>query len=250
MHYLQNLFSWTAILICLTIASPIYADTAPDKNSKGKNSKTTLDSKQFSPRKSASKNKNLAKGKESPKRSKHKKSQDDKKLSTSVDDSKIWRKRAKDSKMFSGTASWYGLSAHGSATASGLSYNMYTFTAAHRTLPIGTVVKVTDQDNGRSVMVCITDRGPYIRGRIIDLSYAAANQIHLSSRGIGKVDLEVVSDENGTPLNTNKAWYVNYSAPKGKENVGPFRDFADAAAMHEALRQTHPEAEVVMERAK
>ena len=124
---------------------------------------------------------------------------------------------------------------------------MYTFTAAHRTLPIGTVVKVTDQDNGKSVMVCVTDRGPYVRGRIIDLSYAAAKQLDLSKRGVGKVDVEVVSDESGTPLKADQAYYVRYSAGMGDEKVGPFRAFADAAAMHEALRQAHPEAEVVLD---
>jgi rare lipoprotein A len=124
---------------------------------------------------------------------------------------------------------------------------MYTFTAAHRTLPIGTIVKVTDQLNGRSVMVCITDRGPYRRGRIIDLSYAAARQIDLNSRGVGAVNLEVVSDENGMPLNGDKAWYVHFSPDKARERVGPFHVFADAAAMHEALRQAYPEAEVVMD---
>ena len=58
-----------------------------------------------------------------------------------------------------------------------------------RTLPIGTVVRVTDKSNGKSVMVCVTDRGPYVRGRIIDLSYAAAQQINMNDRGVGKVDL-------------------------------------------------------------
>ena len=67
---------------------------------------------------------------------------------------------------------------------------MYTFTAAHRTLPIGTVVRVTDKSNGKSVMVCVTDRGPYVRGRIIDLSYAAAQQINMNDRGVGKVAVQ------------------------------------------------------------
>ena len=96
-------------------------------------------------------------------------------------------------------------------------------------------------------MVCVTDRGPYVRGRIIDLSYAAAKQLDLSKRGVGKVDVEVVSDESGTPLKADQAYYVRYSAGMGDEKVGPFRAFADAAAMHEALRQAHPEAEGVLD---
>ena len=123
---------------------------------------------------------------------------------------------------------------------------MYTFTAAHRTLPMGTVVRVTDQENGKSVMVCVTDRGPFVRGRIIDLSFAAAQQLDLGKRGVGKVELEVVSDESGTPLQADQAYYVRYNAAMGDERIGPFRAFADAAAMHEALRQAHPEAEVVL----
>ena len=124
---------------------------------------------------------------------------------------------------------------------------MYTFTAAHRTLPIGTVVRVTDRGNGKSVMVCVTDRGPYAKGRVIDLSYAAANQLNLRNRGVGQVDLEVVSDEKGTPLLEGQAYFIRYNAAHGMEKVGPFAAFADAAAMHEALRQAHPEAEVVLD---
>ncbi|MBQ4125313.1 MAG: septal ring lytic transglycosylase RlpA family protein, partial [Desulfovibrio sp.] len=86
-----------------------------------------------------------------------------------------WLEHAKKNPdMVLGQASWYGRDFDRKATASGLPYDMYTFTAAHRTLPLGTVVRVTDQFNGRSVMVCVTDRGPYAKGRILDLSYAAA----------------------------------------------------------------------------
>ena len=163
-----------------------------------------------------------------------------------VDSRDIWLKRAQQSEVFTGKASWYGRDFHGGATASGLNYDMYTFTAAHRTLPMGTVVRVTDQENGKSVMVCVTDRGPFVRGRIIDLSFAAAQQLDLGTRGVGKVELEGVSDESGTPLQADQAYYVRYNAAMGDERIGPFRAFADAAAMHEALRQAHPEAEVVL----
>lgn len=164
----------------------------------------------------------------------------------STDSRDVWLQRSRESELMTGMASWYGNKFHGNATASGLNYDMYTFTAAHRTLPIGTVVRVTDQANGKSVMVCITDRGPFIRGRIIDLSYAAAHQLDLGTRGVGKVGLEVVSDERGMPLSDDQAYFVRYDAEKGDEKVGPFRAFSDASAMHEALRQAHPEAEVVL----
>lgn len=158
----------------------------------------------------------------------------------------LWLQRAQESELMTGKASWYGRDAHGGATASGMRYDMYTFTAAHRTLPMGTVVRVTDQQNGRNVMVCVTDRGPYVSGRIIDLSFAAARQLELEKRGVSNVALEVVSDAAGKPLKDNEAFYVRYRAAMGEEKVGPFRGFADAAAMHEALRQAHPEAEVVL----
>ena len=165
----------------------------------------------------------------------------------STDSRDIWLKRAQESEIMSGKASWYGRDFHGGSTASGLDYDMYTFTAAHRTLPMGTVVRVTDQNNGKSVMVCVTDRGPFVRGRIIDLSFAAAQQIDIDDKGISKVKLEVISDESGTPLNADQAYYVRYNAVRGDERIGPFRAFVDAAAMHEAMLQAHPEAEVVLD---
>ena len=183
-------------------------------------------------------------------RTKHRQNGDEvtpRKEGASLSSRDVWLENAKSGKTFGGIASWYGSDFHGGETASGVNYDMYTFTAAHRTLPIGTVVKVTDRGNGKSVMVCVTDRGPYAKGRVIDLSYAAANKLNLSSRGVGHVDLEVVSDEKGTPLLEGQAYFIRYNAAHGTEKVGPFAAFADAAAMHEALRQAHPEAEVVLD---
>ncbi len=91
-----------------------------------------------------------------------------------------------------GTASWYGKQFNGKTTASGEPYDMFQFTAAHRQLPLGTLVKVTNLDNGRSVVVRVNDRGPVPRTRIIDLSYGAAKMIGLSGHGIEPVSLEIV----------------------------------------------------------
>ena len=168
----------------------------------------------------------------------------------STDSRDIWLKRAQESEIMTGKASWYGRDFHGGPTASGDNYDMYTFTAAHRTLPMGTVVRVTDQDNGKSVMVCVTDRGPFVRGRVIDLSFAAAQQIEIGNRGVSRVELEVVSDESGTPLKPDEAFFVRYNAAQSDEKIGPYRAFADAAAMHEALRQVHPEAQVVIDQSR
>lgn len=89
-----------------------------------------------------------------------------------------------------GTASWYGGKFHGRKTASGERFNTYDLTAAHRTLPMNTLVKVTNLSNGKSVVVRINDRGPYVGKRVIDLSYSAANQLGFVKRGVTKVRLE------------------------------------------------------------
>lgn len=91
-----------------------------------------------------------------------------------------------------GFASYYGSELHGRRTASGVPFDMHAFTAAHRTLPFGTLVKVTLLATGKSVVVEINDRGPFIPGRIIDLSAAAAKEIGLYSRGVSKVKIEIV----------------------------------------------------------
>ncbi|GAB4068905.1 hypothetical protein GCM10028812_29600 [Ancylobacter sonchi] len=87
-------------------------------------------------------------------------------------------------------ASYYG---YGGRTANGERHNAQALTAAHRTLPFGTKVRVTNTANGRSVVVRINDRGPFIRGRIIDVSTAAADSLGFRSRGVARVDLAVVN---------------------------------------------------------
>lgn len=88
-----------------------------------------------------------------------------------------------------GLASYYADRFHGRRTASGERYDREEFTAAHRRLPFGTVVRVTRLANGRSVVVRINDRGPFVRGRVIDLSYAAAREIGMLRKGVVKVQL-------------------------------------------------------------
>jgi rare lipoprotein A len=92
-----------------------------------------------------------------------------------------------------GVASWYGPRFHGRRAASGEIFNQHRFTAAHRHLPFGTQVKVTNLDNGKSVIVRINDRGPYVKGRIIDLSRAAARELEMTKDGTVRISLEVLS---------------------------------------------------------
>ena len=91
-----------------------------------------------------------------------------------------------------GIASWYGPGFHGKLTSNGETYDMHTMTAAHKSLPFNTKVKVIDLDTRESVVVRINDRGPFIRGRIIDLSLAAAEELGSDQKGIARVGLVVV----------------------------------------------------------
>ena len=91
-----------------------------------------------------------------------------------------------------GIASWYGPNFHGKLTSSGEIYNMYSMTAAHKTLPLGAIVKVTNLNNGKSVVVRINDRGPFVKGRIIDLSYAAGKKIGIDKTGTAPVIIKVI----------------------------------------------------------
>lgn len=91
-----------------------------------------------------------------------------------------------------GIASWYGHKFHGHLTSNGETYDMYGMSAAHKTLPIPSYVRVTNQDNGRSVIVRVNDRGPFHEGRIIDLSYAAAAKLGYHKRGTANVLVESI----------------------------------------------------------
>ena len=94
-----------------------------------------------------------------------------------------------------GMASWYGEDFHGWMTANGEIYDMEALTAAHRTLPLGTEVRVTNAENGRQVHVRINDRGPYLYGRVIDLSLAAARELGMVENGVAAVQIEVVGGQ-------------------------------------------------------
>ena len=90
-----------------------------------------------------------------------------------------------------GLASWYGPGFHGKKTASGKRFNKHDLTCAHPTLPFGTRLKVTHQNNGKTVMVVVNDRGPFVKRRIVDLSYAAAKQIGMIHSGTASVSLQI-----------------------------------------------------------
>lgn len=99
-----------------------------------------------------------------------------------------------------GEASWYGSDFNHKLTASGEPFNMNAMTAAHRTLPLNTIVRVTDLENGRSVLVRINDRGPYAKGRIIDLSAKAARELGMANDGTARVRLEVYDADQAASI--------------------------------------------------
>ena len=95
-----------------------------------------------------------------------------------------------------GTASWYGRQFHGRKTASGETFDMNAMTAAHRSLPLNCYIRVTNRDNGKSVVVKVNDRGPFHGNRVVDLSYGAAKQLGITSAGTAKVSIERVAGPN------------------------------------------------------
>ena len=119
-----------------------------------------------------------------------------------------------------GLASWYGHPYHGRASASGEIYDMEQMTAAHRTLPFGTMVRVHDLDNEKSVDVRITDRGPFVDGRIIDLSHAAARAIEMIGPGTARVRLESLAAPSAAP---QAHFGVQVGAFRNKENAERLR---------------------------
>ena len=95
-----------------------------------------------------------------------------------------------------GMASWYGRQFHGRKTASGDTFDMYAMTAAHRSLPLNCYIRVTNKDNGKSVVVKVNDRGPFHGNRVLDLSYAAANKLGIAGSGTGNVTIERIDAPN------------------------------------------------------
>jgi rare lipoprotein A len=126
-----------------------------------------------------------------------------------------------------GKASWYGAPFHGRQASNGETYDMYKFTAAHRTLPFNTMVRVTNTTNGKSTTVRITDRGPFVDNRIIDLSYAAAKQIESIGPGVVTVQLEILS-----AIDPNEGTFTI--------QVGAFHDKANAEKLEQRLRAAYP----------
>lgn len=104
-----------------------------------------------------------------------------------------------------GVASWYGEPFHGRLAADGKVFDMYALSGAHRTLPLGTVVRIVNAMNGKSVLIRITDRGPYVEGRMLDLSFAAAERLGMVVQGLSPVLVDVVGNTDFLVQNVRAA---------------------------------------------
>jgi len=131
-----------------------------------------------------------------------------------------------------GEASWYGFPFHGKRTASGERFDMHMMTAAHRELPMGTVLEVRNLDNDRRVQVRINDRGPFVRGRILDLSFAAATELDMVRTGTAEIELRVI-EMGALPPSPSAVLTVQVGAFQDRDRADALlaritRDFADA----------------------
>jgi rare lipoprotein A len=133
-----------------------------------------------------------------------------------------------------GLASWYGPPYHNRVGSNGEIYNMHAMTAAHRTLPLGSIVRVTNLKTGHAALVRITDRGPFIPGRILDLSLAAAHRVDVYLPGIAEVKVEVM--ETPEPLATGGKWAVQ---------IGGFAHEREARKVADHLQRRYQSAKVL-----
>lgn len=144
----------------------------------------------------------------------------------------------------SGIASWYGPGFHGRTTANGETYDMEAMTAAHKQLPFGSIVEVKNRDNGRKTRVRVNDRGPFVRGRIIDLSKAAARDIDMLGSGTARVRIRVIGRSDHSPRATRDAGRRATTASYGVQ-AGAFHDREGAEARLAAVSIHYREARIV-----
>jgi len=160
---------------------------------------------------------------------------------------KTWYQPIPDAKGFNqrGIASWYGKDFHGRKTSSGEIYDMYAITAAHKTLPLGTYVRVRNLNNGKQIDVRINDRGPFVTGRIIDLSYTCARQLEIVGPGTAPVEVTALGMAAG--ISNGRQTYVQMDYEKGTFTfqVGAFIEKANAERLKAKLSQSFQNAHIV-----
>ncbi len=148
-----------------------------------------------------------------------------------------------------GVASWYGKKFHGRKTSNGETYNMYAMTAAHKTLPMGTWVLVENLENHRKIKVRVNDRGPFVRGRIIDLSYSGAKKLGMVGPGTAKVRIRALGQATAYAGGTRSPvefrpvdyWKGNFTV-----QVGAFKEKANAQRYRQKLSRVYINAHIVV----
>jgi len=138
-----------------------------------------------------------------------------------------------------GIASWYGTDFHGKKTSNGETYDMHGLTAAHKTLPFNTMVRVIHLENGRQLDVRINDRGPFVKERIIDLSYRAADRLGIVGAGTGPVEVVALGSALGAPGPS-----VDYAQGRFTFQVGAFVDPQNAERMREEMERRYGSAHI------
>ena len=148
-----------------------------------------------------------------------------------------------------GIASWYGDKFHGRKTSNGEIYNMYDMTAAHKTLPMNTWVSVRNLENDREIVVRINDRGPFVTGRVIDLSYTGAKEIGVAGPGTAKVKVTALGEATSYSAVTHKPVEfkpVDYYTGNFTVQVGAFQVKANAEQYRAGLSEKYPNAHIVI----
>lgn len=147
-----------------------------------------------------------------------------------------------------GIASWYGTECHGKPTSSGEPFDMNAMTAAHKTLPLGTYVKVTDLKTRRSVILRVNDRGPFVAGRIIDLSHGAARELGTAGRGLAVVRVEAVQIAQEQYVGQNLYWRVDpvpsFRYGTFAVQVGSFKDPDNAYRLKNRMAKAYNQSQV------
>jgi rare lipoprotein A len=162
---------------------------------------------------------------------------------------KTWYKPLPHARGFDqrGRASWYGKKFHGRKTANGETYNMYAMTAAHKTLPFNTHLRVINLENGKETRVRVNDRGPFVRGRIIDLSHTAAKQIGMLASGTARVRIVAlgVADASKAAKNVKPSYHhVNYYQGDFTIQVGAFTNPTNAERLKNTLSRAFKNAHI------
>ncbi|MCS7199382.1 MAG: septal ring lytic transglycosylase RlpA family protein [Caldimicrobium sp.] len=142
------------------------------------------------------------------------------------------------------TASWYGPGFHGRQASGGEIYNMYEYTAAHKLLPMGTYVLVTNLENGRQLVVRINDRGPFVEDRCLDLSYASARELGIIGKGTARVKIVALSEGE---LIGQQVYYKNRPNLKFNEfylQIAAFKDYGNALRLKEELERNFAQVRI------